>query len=791
MASRRRKASRRSTTSIERTDVRWVAVFAAVGGGMSGAEPTGLVAADVTIAAAFAGAVTLAGTRARRWSWLVIAGGSFALAGPEWVWKVAALAALVGAVAALVFDLRERVLGAVVIGVAVQVLLHLDDLGPHGTSAALTLALCVPVLVSGYRQGRSKERQIARWTAGVVAAAVVVAGAAYGTAALVAKSRLETGIDQATAGLEAARAGDDARAEELLADSLDSFASADGLLNGPLAWGARALPGLGHTAEATATMASSGHDLLAAASDAARTLDYEALAPRDGTVDLAEIARLSPTLAASRDQLLAAKEALGAATSDWLPAAVADPLDRFRHEVDAAIPDAELAVGAAGAAPWLLGADGARNYLVLFGQPAESRFGGGFVGTWAELSATGGSIDLVASGTIEELIDGDAGEARTLDGPIEYVERYERYFPWYNLQNVTASPHFPHVRDAITQLYPQAGGRGLSGAVYLDPAGTAALLALTGPVDVEGLEEPLTADNAEAFLTTEVYERFPTSAERDPILQQAIEEVFDALTSRDLPGPKTIADALSPAVRGGHLSLSVPNAEVEAFLESTGINGALPEVPEGGDFVAVKSANSAPNKLDSYLERQVSYEATLLPGQQRLEATLTVTFTNTAPASGLPQEVAGNRGLLRGDPGAAPAGTAFQYVSIYSPHKVQTATLDGSPFGLESQRELVRNVYSFPLRLAPGASATVVLQLTGTFGGEHYHLVVDHQPTVRPDRLDVVVRPPSGWAVPPEPTSTEGVTTGGEAHLSLTQTERVDVHVTADGKTPTSADPLP
>lgn len=778
---RRKKSSRRATSSLERTDVRWIAVFAAIGGGLSGAQPTGLQAADVLLSAAFAGIVTLAASRSRRWTWLVVSAGAFTLAGPGWEWKLCALVALVGAVATMVLDIRDRVLGSVVVGLAVQALLHLPEVAVHGGSALATGVLVLPVLVSGYRQARSKERSWARWAMLVTAVFVVVAGLAYGAAALLARDKLETGIDQATAGLEAARAGDDAEAERLLTAGEASFASADTLLNGPLAWPARALPGVGHTAAATATMASSGHSLLTAAGDAATTLDYDALRVVDGRIDLDEIARLSPALAASYDALLAADNDLADVESPWLVQPVADPLLRFQDEVAAAIPDAELAVGATEVAPWVLGADAPRTYLVLFGQPAESRFGGGFVGTWAELTATGGDIEMTDSGTIEDLIEGGSGEARTLDGPLEYVERYTRYFPWYNLQNVTASPHFPHVRDAISQLYPQAGGTGLAGAVYVDPAGVAALLELTGPVEVEGLTEPLSADNAEQFLTVDVYRQFPAAADRDPVLQAAIEEVFDALTSRELPGPKDIADTLSPATRGGHLSFSTNNPQVDEFLAFTGVDGALPAVPEGGDFLAVKSANSAPNKLDSYLERSVSYQATLLPDEERIQATATVTFTNTAPASGLPEEVGTNRDRIRGRPGAPPAGTAIQYVSIYSPHKVQTATLDGAPLSLELQRELVRNVFSFPLQLAPGETKVVELRLVGSFTGDDYHLVVGHQPTVREDELSVRISPPQGWIVPLEPASTAGtaIDPDGDVVYQGTQSERVDVWAAA------------
>ena len=62
--------------------------------------------------------------------------------------------------------------------------------------------------------------------------------------------------------------------------------------------------------------------------------------------------------------------------------------------------DASLATELLRVVPGLLGGDETRRYLVVFITPAELRGAGGFVGSYAELEAVDGDVDLVRSGRI-------------------------------------------------------------------------------------------------------------------------------------------------------------------------------------------------------------------------------------------------------------------------------------------------------------------------------------------------------------------------------------------------------
>jgi hypothetical protein len=113
-----------------------------------------------------------------------------------------------------------------------------------------------------------------------------------------------------------------------------------------------------------------------------------------------------------------------------------------------------------------------------------------------------------------------------------------------------------------------------------------------------------------------------------------------------------------------------------------------------------------------------------------------VTLDNTSPAGGVPGYIIAS--LIRPP---LPMGTNRLYLSVYTPWRVTAATSGGRALGLESERELGRNVFSTYVELPPGSSTRVELELAGNLpdvaAGRPYVLDVHAQPLVRPDRLTV------------------------------------------------------
>ena len=222
-----------------------------------------------------------------------------------------------------------------------------------------------------------------------------------------------------------------------------------------------------------------------------------------------------------------------------------------------------------------------------------------------------------------------------------------------------------------------------------------------------------------------------------------IEAVTDALTTGTLPPPSVLAATLGPSVAGGHLRLWSPEAEAQALFERIGADGTLEAPPDGSDFVQVLTQNASESKIDWYLRRALTYEPTVDLDTGAIEATATVTLTNTAPTSGVSTYIIGE------ECGPTKVGENELRLTVLSPHRptVGHGCRRPGPSGEHRARE-------GPLRRhGPGGARQRrehddhlhLCRLPGPRDGD-YRLHVRRQPAVVPDEVAVTVRTTPGWS---------------------------------------------
>ena len=171
----------------------------------------------------------------------------------------------------------------------------------------------------------------------------------------------------------------------------------------------------------------------------------------------------------------------------------------------------------------------------------------------------------------------------------------------------------------------------------------------------------------------------------------------------------------------------------------------LPDLARGDGYAVVLN-NAGANKLDVYLDRSIAYDATVDPATGAVEATATITLTNTVDPDGLPSGVTGN---YTGEP----IGTNRTLLSLYTPLDVLDATvaLDGddpTPFTLDDGTEAGWNVASGFVAIPPGESVVVTIQLAGVIEQPtEPTLVVRPMPMVLPERHRIAVRSTDGTSL--------------------------------------------
>ncbi|MCC5952475.1 MAG: DUF4012 domain-containing protein [Acidimicrobiia bacterium] len=727
-------------------------------------SPTGSAVVDAGWRVAGAVLVVLAASRARRWA-LLTSATIIALVAPSLGWTMVGSVAVAGAFVATLTG-RHRVLGAVIGALTFAVACSLQLDGPTGIESVVAVVALAPMLASGYLSApltvRKKVRPVLLW-------GVVVVGAAAAVAAVCAALAWQPSRDAGAAteeGLRLIGDGDIVAGTEALTSAESSFGRAAVLLGGPWTWPARALPVVGPQVRAGAAAAVHGRHVTEAAAVSAAQADPENLRYVDGRVDLVEVAAAAPLLERTAEAMSEAAAALDDVGSPWLLPPVRAEVERFVERLDDVAPQAELAAVAAAQAPLLLGAAGPRRYLVLFTTPAEMRGAGGFVGNWALLEATDGSLDLAESGRALDVNATPGQPERVVSGPDDYVRRWgDRFEVGRFFQDVTLSPDVSSVAAAAAEIFTDARGPSIDGVITVDPYGLAALLELTGPMTVEGLDEPLDSSNAADWLLRRQYVELDDRAERADLLDEVSERTFRALVDGSIPAPRILGRALGPVAAEGRLTMVSFDGEADELLDLLGVRGEFPRAGDGvsagdrlapHDLFAVVTQNAANNKIDAYLQRSLVYEAVAHPHAGTVEATATVSLSNEADPAVLPEAVVGSndRGL--------PVGTNRMFFSVYSPLNLVELRIDGQVVPHERDVEFGWFTYSTFLEVPPGATVVVELILAGRVEpSDSYLLAVPAQPLVHADDLRVVVSnqvgpgpvAPDGWTA-----TSDGVT---------------------------------
>lgn len=712
------------------------------------ASPTGTGWLDVGLLVAFGAGVAVAAAYAPAW---IVVGVSVAALGLS-LFESDAVVIGVLAVASVVADVAgrrpRRVRRPIKAGAGLllaQGLLRLEGGAFTGDTALVTGLLVAALGLATFARLRRHQRRMVAVSALIVLGLTGVAAGATGLAVNSARGNVDGAVDAIEEGLDALRSANQEEAVEHFRAAAVRFADARGSLRQPWARGGRAVPAVAQNYDAVDTLTGIGEELARVAAETTASADLDSARLEDGTIDLAAIAALEAPLERSLGALRGAQQRTLEIEPTWLLSPLAEARLDLVERLSDAVPDAQNALAAARVAPGLFGGDEPRHYFVAVTTPAEARASGGFMGNFAELEASGGAMRMTDFGRVHELNEAGDRESRELVGaPDDYVARYgDLRIPEF-WQDVTFSPDFPSVARVIEGLYPQSGGRQLDGVISIDPYGLAALLELTGPVEIAQREEPVTSENAADLLLRDQYVEFEgDQAERVDFLEATAFAVFDELTSGSLPGPGRIAEVLGPAVREGRIKLHSVHQAEQGFFQRVGLAGAYP--PVRGHFVGVTNQNGSSSKIDAFLHRELRYEAAVNPASGRTDALVEVTLRNDAPPSGLPTYVLGGN--------VAPEGVNRTYLSVYSPLEFVGARLGDQELEMDEETELGRQVYSAYVDVPPQSSVTVRVRLTGRLParveGDTASVRVDvaRQALVHPDEVEIDLRFPDEWRV--------------------------------------------
>lgn len=274
----------------------------------------------------------------------------------------------------------------------------------------------------------------------------------------------------------------------------------------------------------------------------------------------------------------------------------------------------------------VLGFDKPRTYLVLFQNNTELRPSGGFVGSYAVVKLDRGIPHILkVEGT--EILDLSVPQT-WFPAPPAPLGKYLRVKHW-QFRDGNWSPDFAEASRQEMEFFLKeqgVGAKDIAGVIGIDPTVIQSVLAITGPITVDGVKFDST--NFTRALEYEVeygYEdRGQTVRDRKNILKDLTIELVKRSATEALTHWGEYAQLLPTMLAQKHLVMFSLDPTEQRLILARDWGGAMRATEN--DFVLWADANLGALKTDASLDRSLSY--TIKPVGKTFQATVAMTFVH-------------------------------------------------------------------------------------------------------------------------------------------------------------------
>lgn len=515
-----------------------------------------------------------------------------------------------------------------------------------------------------------QRRRYVWWGILALALALILAVAWVGTRGFLAKSELES-LSELSHEFKTALSEQDFAQALPLVDEIGAHAARATALTGDPVWAvAELVPFIGPNLHAARLSASQTDAVLR---DGAKPVLTAVGALKDGvgadgTLDASALAKLVPQLHVASVTVGHASAELATIDQSRVIAPLASAVADLSEALAQMYPAVDALARASVLLPAMLGTDQPTSILVMAQNNAELRTGGGITGTFIELEANAGRVQIIEQA--------DSSNFPVLTEPLVPIPEStttlygDSVGRW--VQNASMPADFELTAALAQARWIEHTGRTPSIIVSLDPLVLRALLTAVGPVQFAGAE--LTTENVVQRLLVEPYLTLDAAAQ-GVLFQEAVSAVFDRVSAGAFD-PLGVVEALIVPVQQGRISLWAQDPVLQASIAGTDLAGPAGRQQTAGDSAfAVYFNDATGGKMGGFLGTEISAGVERCHADGLVEVVVSVTLTSNAPADAeqtLPGSVTGDRrtgtdigiGIGIGDIGtlitvAAPPGYFF------------------------------------------------------------------------------------------------------------------------------------
>jgi len=245
----------------------------------------------------------------------------------------------------------------------------------------------------------------------------------------------------------------------------------------------------------------------------------------------------------------------------------------------------------------LLGDESPRHYLILFQNDSELRATGGFIGSYALLSAYQGQIDEIE---VKNIFDADGQLIINVVPP----KPIQKISSGWSTHDANWFFDFPTSAEKVAWFFEKTGGPTVDGIIALTPDVIENLLSQLGSINLEEYNLNINKDN----FVEEI--QFKVERDYDPYLnqpKQVLADFTDALFSRlaGLSKEKwpSIIQVFGQSIKDKDLIVWLKDEVEQDFVIEQGWSGEISDTQ--GDYLAIVHSNINGYKTDRFMEEDI------------------------------------------------------------------------------------------------------------------------------------------------------------------------------------------
>ncbi len=446
--------------------------------------------------------------------------------------------------------------------------------------------------VARLRRKKKRHGNAPKIIAAVVIVVVLVlgiSGVAFAMSALEAKDDAQTLMTQAKQLKERVVGGDMAGAKETAEQLSETTSKLHDTTSSPLWTFATFIPVVGSDIRTVRTVSDSAEvlvdNVLVPAMDVIPSNGLAGLMGSDGAINVQVIEDLLNVVSGSAPTITKYAEELNAAPEPVI-GQLKEPIQQVKDMMAMLGPIAGYATELKDTLPAILGADGARNYLIVACSSAEMRSSVGFAGSFGVMTVDNGKISLGNFIGYEENLRLEAPVSAATEEDI----RLFRTEATLDARDVTQIIDFERVGEIEAQIWAANGHGTVDGVIGMDTVVLQRMLALTNTSVTTPGGDVLDGTNTSDFLLNGVYKKYPEGEVQNAIFalvaDTAAKGVFGNISKVNIA---KLAGVLKTSVDEGRIAIYMANDQEEAMLEDFGLAGTVssdPKVPETGIYTS-------------------------------------------------------------------------------------------------------------------------------------------------------------------------------------------------------------